>query len=340
VAEPAGAHCVAGGLKVQVGAGAVTYVCNGVQGANGTNGQDVVVTAEPNGVNCASGGTKFQVGAGTPAYVCNGTNGTNGTSCSVVTGFSTVLACTDGTSYVLNQKYSVGGTVTGFVGNFSLQDNGGDTLAVSANGAYTFANGLSSSASYAVTVSAPPANVTCSVSNGHGVVAGANVSNANVACGCNADYANCDGDGSNGCETSTAADNNNCGGCGNVCAAGNHCAAGACAPDQVTSAFVNGLWWYRGTLPQQSCNTVCNAYGRSPADDTSVFNAQNDSTKCTALRDVFNPGAYVSVQSYGYACAESEEEAFMCSNSADCPLAHRNYADAYPISICACQTAN
>ena len=45
---------------------------------------------------------------------------------------------------------------------------------------------------------------------------------------CNAGFANCDGAVANGCETPTANDITNCGGCGVRCAAGSVCSGGAC----------------------------------------------------------------------------------------------------------------
>jgi hypothetical protein len=52
------------------------------------------------------------------------------------------------------------------------------------------------------------------------------------ACGlsCNPGFANCDGLAGNGCETNTAIDRNNCGGCGRVCPDGSSCEASACTP--------------------------------------------------------------------------------------------------------------
>ncbi len=46
---------------------------------------------------------------------------------------------------------------------------------------------------------------------------------------CIAGYADCDGDFTNGCETSTSTDAANCGACGHVCRAGALCVAGVCS---------------------------------------------------------------------------------------------------------------
>ncbi len=91
--EPSGANCADGGVKIQVGDGTPTYVCNGATGATGATGapgdtgatgttgsagQGVTVTPEPNGTNCVDGGVKVQVGDSTPSYVCNGSTGAMG----------------------------------------------------------------------------------------------------------------------------------------------------------------------------------------------------------------------------------------------------------------------
>ena len=56
------------------------------------------------------------------------------------------------------------------------------TLSVSANGPFTFATPLACGAGYNVTVKTSPSGQTCTVSNGSGTVASANVTNVAVSC--------------------------------------------------------------------------------------------------------------------------------------------------------------
>jgi hypothetical protein len=63
-----------------------------------------------------------------------------------------------------------------------LQDNGGDSLAVPANGTFTFPASVASGGNYAVTVLAQPTGERCVVSNGSGTVGSANVTGVLVAC--------------------------------------------------------------------------------------------------------------------------------------------------------------
>ena len=81
--------------------------------------------------------------------------------------------------------YTVTAAVTGLAGSgLTLLDNGGDSKAVSADGSVTFATALANAATYAVTVGTQPAtpSQTCTVTNGSGTIAGANVTNVAVAC--------------------------------------------------------------------------------------------------------------------------------------------------------------
>ena len=83
--------------------------------------------------------------------------------------------------------YAVGGTVTGLQGVVVLQDNGGDDLTVSANGAFAFPTSLADGGGYAVTVRTQPVgpSQTCTVTNGNGAVAGASVQSVSVTCSTN-----------------------------------------------------------------------------------------------------------------------------------------------------------
>lgn len=92
---------------------------------------------------------------------------------------------TDGGNTDGAASFTVGGTVAGLTGTgLVLQDNGGDDLTVNAAGAFAFATALASGAAYAVTVKTQPASPsqTCTVTNGSGNVAAANVTNVAVAC--------------------------------------------------------------------------------------------------------------------------------------------------------------
>ena len=78
--------------------------------------------------------------------------------------------------------YTIGGVVSGLTGTgLVLQDNGGDNLSVSANGAFTFSNTVASGATYSVSVSTPPTGQSCTVPNGRGP-ARAKVTNVQLAC--------------------------------------------------------------------------------------------------------------------------------------------------------------
>lgn len=81
-------------------------------------------------------------------------------------------------------QYSIGGSVTGLSGTgLVLQDNGGDNLAISGNGPFTFATKINSGSAYSVTVMTQPSNPaqTCTVANGSST-ASANVTNVAVSC--------------------------------------------------------------------------------------------------------------------------------------------------------------
>ncbi|MCW8846175.1 MAG: cadherin-like beta sandwich domain-containing protein, partial [Gammaproteobacteria bacterium] len=78
--------------------------------------------------------------------------------------------------------YFVRITVSGLTGSMRLQNNGGDDLIVSSNGPNAFATALDDGSAYAVTVSVQPDGQTCTVTNGSGIIAGADVADISVNC--------------------------------------------------------------------------------------------------------------------------------------------------------------
>ncbi len=77
--------------------------------------------------------------------------------------------------------FSVSGHVGGMIGSLTLENNGRSDLTVSNNGGFAFA-GLATGTTYAITVATPPANQSCTVSNGTGTVGSADITNVDVSC--------------------------------------------------------------------------------------------------------------------------------------------------------------
>jgi 6-phosphogluconolactonase len=100
----------------------------------------------------------------------------------VVVGTLLVASCGGGDS---TPQYTVGGTVSGVVGSgLVLQDNGGNDLAVAANGTFVFSAAVASGSAYAVTIKTEPTNPsqTCMAANAAGMVGGANITNVALTC--------------------------------------------------------------------------------------------------------------------------------------------------------------
>ena len=124
-------------------------------------------------------GSNYTVTVGTqpstPAQTCTVTNGT-GVANAAVTNIQ--ITCSLGT-------LSIGGSVAGFAGGtgFTLADNGGDSLAITKNGPFTFPTLVPVNGKYNVTVLKQPAgpNQVCTVTLGTGT-ATANVTNVSVVC--------------------------------------------------------------------------------------------------------------------------------------------------------------
>ncbi len=108
-------------------------------------------------------------------------------TCVVASGSGTVASANVTTVAVscTTPTYTIGGTVSGLAGTgLVLQDNGGNNLAVAANGSFTFSTPIATGAAYAVTVLSQPAGPvqTCAVASGSGTVASANVTTVAVSC--------------------------------------------------------------------------------------------------------------------------------------------------------------
>jgi hypothetical protein len=111
-----------------------------------------------------------------PSQTCSVTGGTGTMGTANVTLVS--VACT-------TASFAVGGTVSGLTGSgLVLQNNGGETLAVSASGTFAFPTAIASGAAYAVTVQSQPTLPweTCTVTGGAGNVGGGPVTGVLVAC--------------------------------------------------------------------------------------------------------------------------------------------------------------
>ena len=81
--------------------------------------------------------------------------------------------------------FTVSGTVAGLDGDgMVLQLNGANDLAVANNGTFTFSAQLTNTAAYSVTVLTQPSgpSQTCTIGNGSGTIAAANVTNVAVTC--------------------------------------------------------------------------------------------------------------------------------------------------------------
>jgi hypothetical protein len=81
--------------------------------------------------------------------------------------------------------YRIGGHVSGLLGSgLVLQQNGGDDLAISADGTFAFSTPVQDGGAYSVTVFAQPGSPaqTCTVANASGTVDGADVTDVEVAC--------------------------------------------------------------------------------------------------------------------------------------------------------------
>ena len=94
-----------------------------------------------------------------------------------------LAACSGGGGGGGTATYTIGGTVTGLEGTgLVLQNNGGDDIAISTDGSFTFATALANASAYSVTVLTQPTGQTCTVSSASGTVTEADVTDVSVVC--------------------------------------------------------------------------------------------------------------------------------------------------------------
>jgi len=137
----------------------------------------------------ASGSFTFATKVATnAAYAVTVGTQPSGQTCTVTGGSGTVAAAnvTSVAVACVPNSYTVGGMLTGLVAGDTvvLQDNGGDPLSLTANGAFTFTTPVTSGQAYAVTVLTQPGSPTesCVVSAGTGTINGGNASSVVVNC--------------------------------------------------------------------------------------------------------------------------------------------------------------
>ena len=142
---------------------------------NGSNGPRVFTNGTFTLSPALKSGTTYTVTVfSAPSYqTCTVTNSSGTVRTANVTNVQ--IACT-------NKNYTVGGTVTGLSGTALLQNNGGDDLAITANGPFMFETTSSHGTAFRVTVSSQPLNQTCTVTYGSGIVIDANVTSIQISC--------------------------------------------------------------------------------------------------------------------------------------------------------------
>ncbi len=125
--------------------------------------------------------------AGGSAYNVTVKTNPSGQLCTV-TNPSGTIAAANVTNVSINcvtavvPTYTVGGTIAGLTGTAVLENNAGNDLSTSTNGAFTFSTALAGGSAYNVTVKTNPSGQLCTVTNPSGTIAAANVTNVSINC--------------------------------------------------------------------------------------------------------------------------------------------------------------
>ncbi len=194
--QPAGLTCTvstasgtmpaANVANVSVTCASQSFVLGGaVSGLNGTglilaNGGDSVAVP----ANAASFTLPTAVAFGSSYAVTIATQPT-GLTCSVSAGAGTMPAApvTTVTVTCSDLSYTVGGSISGLTASGLILTDGTDLLSVAANAAFfSMPTGVAYASPYIVSLTAQPAGLICTVTQGAGVMPAANVTNVQVTC--------------------------------------------------------------------------------------------------------------------------------------------------------------
>jgi len=166
------------------GSAPATYIVGGtVNGLSGTlvlqnnGGDDLKITSDGTFTfsTALADGSNYNVTVKTQpdGQTCTVSNNTGTISGADVT--DVAVTCSVDT-------YTVGGTVNGLSGTLVLQNNGGDDLTITADGAFTFNTPVADGSAYSVTILTHPVLQNCTVTNGSGTISVADVTDVAVNC--------------------------------------------------------------------------------------------------------------------------------------------------------------
>jgi len=164
---------VSGTVSGLTGAGLVLQLNGGGNLGVTTNGVFTFATRLANG---AAYSARVLAQPSTPSQTCTVTNGSGTVASANVASIN--VSCT-------TNSFTIGGAVSGLLGaGLVLQNNGGNNLAISGNGGFTFSTAIPSGATYAVTVLTQPGGPvqSCSVMGGSGTLGAGNVTSVRVNC--------------------------------------------------------------------------------------------------------------------------------------------------------------
>ena len=196
--QPVGGTCTVAQGSGVVGSSSVTSitvtcVANAFTTGGTISGLIGTVVLQNNGTGTQSISTDGAFTFATPvtqgkAYAVTVLTQPTDQTCSVGSGSGTMggTKVTNVAVVCSTNTFSIGGTISGLIGNLVLQDNGRDALTLSATGTFTFATPVAQGSAFAVTVQAQPATEDCSVANATGTLGAANVSSVAVTCAMNA----------------------------------------------------------------------------------------------------------------------------------------------------------